>query len=67
MYIALWAIVWLVVWMVLGAAVLAWFDRDERLFRWAQSGPFGTAPVMIFWPVVLYFFLRKSNRLPPNE
>lgn len=60
-----WIPVGLVVWFVIGCAVLATIDRDERLFWWAVASPYGMCPIIVMawpWVTAVYWFNRDAWR-----
>ena len=52
----------LMLWIILGCGMLASIDDDEeRLLKWAKSGPFGGIGVgftILLWPVAMYFWYK---------
>lgn len=53
----------ILVWYILGILVLAWIDKDGRLFNWASTAPilWFFHGVILLWPVVVWAYYRDEN------
>ena len=55
-------------WFVVGCVVLSYVDDEHQsLFNWVKECPIPFAGYQLavsFWPVILWFWLRRSNTKP---